>query len=92
MYALMALLSGAALYATAAIIGGLLYLNDASRHSIDEMWSESLPILRTESALVFVVTLFLFWIGSVRTYLKRTREAGHRGQTEPICSQTSKQI
>ena len=63
----------------AAILGGMFFLNDASRESYGEMRSETLHILKNEFILIALATLFLFGIGSVRTYLKEMRGGGHRG-------------
>ena len=78
LYALQALLGAGALLATIAFIGGLTYLVEAQRNAYSDMWSEISQIFRTESVLVVVGTTLLFWIGTVRTYMARNREAEQR--------------
>lgn len=71
LYALQALLAAGAMLITLAILGGIVYLHEASRHQLMDVWSDVSGILRTESVLVFVGTSLLFAIGTTRIYLAR---------------------
>ena len=92
LYLLQAILWLGALTMGAAILGGMFFLTDASRKSYGEMRSETLHILKNEFILIALATLFLFGIGSVRTYLKNMRETGQRKQSMSTHSQSSQQI
>jgi len=81
LYALQALLGVGVIVVALAVIGGISYLNEASRHGYAEMRSEILRILRNESIFVGLGTLLLFLIGTVRTYLARVRGAEQGRQT-----------
>ena len=75
LYVLQALLWIGAIYMGMAILGGILYLQEASKIDYADMRPEIFDILKTESILVGLGTLLLFWVGSVRTYLARDRKA-----------------
>lgn len=80
LYALQAVLWSGAILIGLAILGGLAYLHDASKHAFSDVQSEILLILRNEIIFVGVATTLLFWIGTVRTYMAR-REA----EQEKLC-------
>jgi hypothetical protein len=80
LYALQALLWSGVMFTFNAILGGMMYLNDASRMGHRYMGPEIPRILWDELVLGFLTALLLFWIGSVRTYLKKVREAGQFGR------------
>ena len=73
-YVLQALLASGAILIGIAILGGMFYLHDASKHAYVDVQSEILSILKNEIILVGVGTSFLFWIGTVRTYMARKIE------------------
>ena len=81
LYVLQALLWSGAIFLGLAILGGLAYLHDASKHAFADVQSEILTILRNEIIMVGVGTSFLFWIGTVRTYIAGNRGADLKGQT-----------
>ncbi len=74
LYVLQASLWIGAIYLGMAILGGITYLHEASKIDYADMRPEIFDILKTESILVGIATLLLFWIGSVRTYLARNRK------------------
>lgn len=78
LYALQASLAIGAIWIGIAILGGMFYLQDASKIDYADMRSEIFTILRNESILVGVGTTFLFGIGIVRTFMARNREAERR--------------
>jgi hypothetical protein len=75
LYVLEALLWVGVLWTGVAILGGMIYLREASKIDYADMWSEIFSILKNEIILATVGTLFLFGIGTLRTYMKRNREA-----------------
>jgi len=75
LYVLQALLAIGAIFVSITILGGLLYLQEVSRHQLADLRSEVFDFLRTESVLVFVGTTLLFWIGTIRAYAARIRGA-----------------
>jgi hypothetical protein len=81
LYVLQALLWSGAILIGLASLGGMAYLHDASKHALADVQSEILLILRNEIIFVGVGTSFLFWIGTVRTYMTRNRVAEQRKQT-----------
>ncbi len=78
LYVLQAFLCVGAIYMGMAILGGILYLHEASKIDYADMRPEIFDILKTESILVGLGTLLLFWVGSVRTYLARNGKAERR--------------
>jgi hypothetical protein len=73
MYALQVILWSGVTFTFMGILGGMMYLNDASRMGHRYMGPEIPRIVWDELVLGFLTTLLLFWIGSVRTYLHDTK-------------------
>ena len=82
LYALQAVLWSGAILIGLAILGGLAYLHDASKHAFSDVQSEILLILRNEIIFIGVATTLLFWIGTIRTYMARNRE----GEQRKLCA------
>jgi hypothetical protein len=79
---LQAFLGIGAIWIGVAIIGGMFYLDDASKiGDYADRRSQTFWILRNEIIFVGVGTLLLFGIGTIRTYMARNREAEQRKQT-----------
>ncbi len=75
LYGLQALLWFGVISAALAILGGMSYLDEASRSGDEDMWSEVFRILKNVTILVALATSFLYWIGTVRTYMARKWKA-----------------
>ena len=75
LYVLQAVLWSGAMLMGLAILGGMAYLRDASKHAYADVQPEIFTILKNEIILAGLGATFLFWIGTVRTYMARNRDA-----------------
>ena len=75
LYAFQAFLWISAIWFSIVILGGMIYLDDASKLNYADMRLRTYSILRDECKVVGLVAFLLFGIGIVRAKIARNREA-----------------